>query len=71
MKTMNIDSDYELQKYLLEEEKKEKKYLKNKCIEKQEILNKIRETITLRNQEMTKLLYIELLEILEGSDNNE
>jgi len=37
----------------------------------QDKLYKIREIITLRNQEMTKLLYIELLEILEGSDNND
>ena len=37
----------------------------------QDKLYKIRETIKLRNQEMTKLLYIELLEILEGSDNND
>lgn len=36
--------------------------------ELQDKLNKIRETITLRNQEMTKLLYIELLEILEGKN---
>lgn len=34
----------------------------------QDKLYKIREIITLRNQEMTKLLYIELLEILEGDN---